>query len=150
MNTKNIWLFVGILIAVVLAGFFFLRKPATNSLSSPTPTSSEVTNETQEQGVVEEDGEPITEIEVSGKEFSFSPSTISVKRGDKVRIVFKNVGKMTHNFVVEELDIRTSEIAPGETDTIEFTVPDDGSSLTYYCSVGSHRVLGMEGKFSVE
>lgn len=145
MNTKNIWLFVGILVAVSLAGFFLLRKPQTGMAPTASPSATETTEQ-----IVEEEDEPITEIVVSGKEFSFSPSTISVKRGDKVRIVFKNEGKMMHDFVVEELGIRTKIVNPGESDTLEFTVPDDGSPLTYYCSVATHRALGMEGSFSIK
>lgn len=145
MNTKNIWLFIGVLVAVSLASFFILKKPQTE-IAQPVSTTPAVTAEPR----MGEENESITEIEVKGKEFSFSPSTISVKSGDKVRIVFRNEGTMTHDFVIEELRIRTKVIRPGETDTIEFTVPDDGSTLTYYCSVGTHRILGMEGTFSIE
>ena len=142
---KNIWLFGGVLVAVLVAGFFLMKKPATSPTLAPTSVATPSTEE-----VMDGETESVTEIEVSGKEFSFTPETISVKKGDKVRIVFKNEGTMTHDFVVEELNVRTEVIAPGETDTLTFTVPNDESALTFYCSVGAHRALGMEGAFEVE
>ncbi|MBI4157906.1 cupredoxin domain-containing protein [Candidatus Woesebacteria bacterium] len=149
MNTKNVWLFVGILLAVSLAGFFLLKKPQTNLAPSDSPTPTAANPETKEDNMEEED-ESVTEIKVLGKEFSYAPSTINVKNGEKVKITFTNSGTMMHDLVIEDLDIRTKMVAPGGTDTLEFTVPDKASSLTFYCSVGGHRALGMEGTFLIK
>ena len=149
MNTKNVWLFIGILLAVSLAGFFLLKKPQTNLAPSASPTPTADNPETKEDNMEEED-ESVTEIKISGKEFSYAPSTINVKKGEKVKITFTNSGTMMHDLVIEELDIRTKMVAPGGTDTLEFTVPDKGPSLTFYCSVGGHRALGMEGTFLIK
>ena len=57
---------------------------------------------------------------------------------------------MPHNFVIEELNLKTKTIKPGASDILEFTVPDDMETLTYFCSISNHRAMGMEGKFEIK
>lgn len=87
-------------------------------------------------------------IAVEGGSFYFKPSEIRVKKGEKVKIVFSSVS-MVHDFVVDELDIRTSVIPAGQTATVEFTADKTGT-FEYYCSVGQHRANGMVGQLIVE
>ncbi len=87
-------------------------------------------------------------IEVSGSEFSFSPDSISVSQGEKVKIVFTNTGSVPHNFVIEELGIESRILSPGESQAIIFTASRSGT-FSFYCSVGNHRAQGMEGTFEV-
>ena len=138
----------GIFVAVAVAGFFLLRKPNVPPTTSGMPVPG--TENVEEKKVVnEEDNEPITEIEVSADEYSYSPSFLSVKKGDKVRIVFTNKGNLPHNLVIDELGISTKTIVSGKSDTIEFTAEGD-MDLEFYCSIGNHKSLGMEGKIKVE
>ncbi len=90
----------------------------------------------------------VKEITVEGSEFKFSPATLTLKKGEKVRLVFKNTGKMPHDFVVDELGVKTKTISPGAEDTVEFT-PDKVGSFESYCSIGQHRANGMVGKVTV-
>lgn len=140
---KNIWLFVGILVAVVAAGFFLMRKPKAPTTGMPVPNATGV----EEKKVVTE-GE-VREIAVSGKEYLYTPSSISVKKGEKVRIVFTNDGNLPHNLVIDDLGVTTATIVPGKSDTIEFTAENTGT-FTFYCSIGTHRAQGMEGTVEVK
>lgn len=90
----------------------------------------------------------VKEFTVDGKNFSFTPSTLTVKKGNTVRIIFKNVGGF-HDFKVDELNAATKQIGDGQTDTIEF-VADKAGSFEYYCSIGSHRAMGMKGTLIVQ
>lgn len=85
---------------------------------------------------------------VKGQNFSFAPAEIRVKKGDKVKVVFENAGGF-HDFVIDEFKARTKQISDGKTDTVEFTA-DKAGTFEYYCSVGSHRAMGMKGKLVVE
>ena len=145
---KRTWVIVGILIVVLLLGGGFLLMRG--SRSNPNETSSPaITNTTEATPSSSTDSETLM-MTVEGKEFSYTPSTFSVKPGQKIKVLFKNVGKMEHDFVVEELGVRTKVIESGEEDTVEFVAPATGGKLTYYCSVGSHRANGMEGTITVE
>lgn len=86
----------------------------------------------------------VNEISVIGDEFSFAPSSISVKAGEKVKINFKNEGNFPHNIAIEELALASSVIGAGETTALEFTAPAAGT-YTVYCSVAGHKEAGMEG-----
>lgn len=84
---------------------------------------------------------------VEGGMFYFSPKEISVNKGDKVKIVFKNV-EGVHDWVIDEFNARTKIIKMGETDEVEF-IADKTGSFEYYCSVGNHRQQGMVGVLKV-
>lgn len=135
---------VGILLAVVLlgGGYFLMNRATTTETPAPIATTESTVSQTT-------DGE-VLEILVEGEEFSYSPSTLKIKAGQKVKIFFKNVGEMDHDLVIEELGVRTKEIKSGEEDVLEFVAPITPGALTYYCSVGEHRAKGMEGTITVE
>ncbi len=85
---------------------------------------------------------------VKGGGFYFDPSTIEVNEGDTVRIVFENSGG-THDWVIDEFNARTKVLSAGQSETIEFFANKKGS-FEYYCSVGTHRQMGMKGTLIVK
>ncbi|MEK7545721.1 MAG: plastocyanin/azurin family copper-binding protein [Patescibacteria group bacterium] len=85
---------------------------------------------------------------VTGSSFSFDVKEMRVKKGDKVRIVFKNAEGF-HDWVVDEFNARSAKLQAGGTETVEFTA-DKSGTFEYYCSVGQHRANGMKGNLIVE
>ena len=83
-----------------------------------------------------------------GTNFTFSFTEIRVKKGDLVRVIFENKSGF-HDFSLDEFNVRTKQLQAGETEMVEF-VADKTGEFEYYCSVGSHRAMGMRGKFIVE
>lgn len=90
----------------------------------------------------------VREFTVSGKPFSFTPSTMKVNQGEMVRITFVNE-QGTHDLVVEGYEARTKVLQAGQSETIEF-LADKTGTFEYYCSVGTHRAQGMKGTLTVE
>lgn len=84
---------------------------------------------------------------INGSNFKFEPNMISVNKGDKVKIVFKNTGGF-HDFVIDELNVKTKQIGASSEDSVEFTAEKVGS-FEFYCSVGNHRTMGMKGTLVV-
>lgn len=143
MQNRTLLIGLGALLAVLIFGgafVYFARQP-TQEVPAP---GSEGTPEM----VVEPSGEA-REIEVSGDEYRFAPKQIAAKAGEKLRIKFTNNGTLPHNFTIAELGVATRTISPGQSETVEFTVEAD-TALTFYCSIGSHRALGMEGELTIE
>lgn len=128
------------MLAVVIAGIFLIKSP---NIENKKP-SSQVTTSTQKSS-----DSSIKEIAVSAKEFAYSPSTINLKKNERVRIKFTNDGGMTHNLVIEGMDVSTKNIGSGESDSVEFT-PLQAGTFTFFCSIDSHRGLGLEGKMIVQ
>lgn len=85
---------------------------------------------------------------VTGQNFSFAPAQLKIKKGETVKIIFKNVGG-THDFVLDEFKVRTSRLQAGGEEAVIFTADKTGS-FDYYCSVGTHRAMGMIGLLRVE
>ncbi len=144
MQNRGLLIGVGILIAVLAAGgyFVFSKGQARNTPSSmPSPTAG--------QEVTSSPAGEVKEITVEAKEYSFSPASIVVNKGDKISLTFKNMGRTAHDLTLGEFGIATKTIAGGQTDTVEFT-PDKSGTFTFYCSVDGHRNFGMEGKLEVK
>ena len=140
---KGLWIVIGLFLAAAVAGFLFLRKPqppSTTTQASPTPAVEITTPQTE--------GE-VREITVEGDEYSFSPGSLSVLAGEKIRLTFKNTGNLPHDFAIDELGVTTETIAGGKTDVVEFTASQSGT-FTFYCSIAGHRQLGMEGELEVQ
>lgn len=86
-------------------------------------------------------------IEMNGDKYRFNPDSITVKKGQSVRITLTSVD-MPHNFVVDELEVQGAIVKPGQTGSVEFTAAKTGD-FEFYCSVGNHRQMGMVGKLKV-
>lgn len=102
--------------------------------------------------------------------FGFSPDDLStpgpeirVKQGDVVKVVFINIGKLRHGFVVTPTVSKTNPevlfnaivgpandpIPPEGQGSIVF-VADQAGEFFYQCPVANHGPKGMWGKFIVE
>lgn len=114
---------------------------------SPTPTPTKAATTT---GTPTPTKSNVQTFIVRGLEYAYSPSVISVSPSTRVQVEFRNTGEMAHNFVIDELNVNSGMVNPGESKTFEFTVPVNGQSeYVFYCSVGNHRAQGMEGRIEV-
>ena len=128
----------GIAVALVVLVIIFYGAPSAdngNPIPAPSNSAEVVAGE-------------VKEFTVSAKNFSFAPNTITVKKGDRVKITLAN-GDGFHDFVIDEFGVATKKINTGMTETVEF-VADKSGSFEYYCSVGSHRMMGMKGTLIVQ
>lgn len=130
---------VALIIIAAVAGFMMMQ-PKTETKTQITPTS--VPTVTQEAQVPNK-----VKIEVEGSSFKFSPTNITVKKGEAVTIVFKNAGGI-HDFVIDEFNVKTAQIQGGAMEEVTFT-PDKAGTFEFYCSVGNHRAMGMVGTLTV-
>lgn len=141
-----------IILVIIVLGWNFLGKGKT--LEAPSEpvgeeTSSVDTNNDNINAEVDlEVGSEVKEFTVTGKSFSLSPSLLTVKKGDRVKITFKNSDGF-HDFRIDEFGVATARINGGQEETVEF-VADKVGSFEYYCSVGTHRQMGMKGTLKVE
>lgn len=99
---------------------------------------------TEDESMMDEN---VKVVQVEGGSFYFDPDTITVKKGQAVKIVLNSVDTM-HNFVIDEFDVKTEIVQSGNTAEVTFT-PDQVGEFEYYCSVGNHRALGMVGTLVV-
>lgn len=139
---------LGIVILVVVLGGGYYAVKAMRNTPTPTPEVEEKTAQPT-KSVESPTASAMQEITVEGNEFAFTPSTITLKQGQEVKLTFKNTGKFPHNFVVADLNVKTKTIQSGEEDTVTFT-PDKTGSFTYDCVVPGHADKGMTGTLTVQ
>jgi len=132
---KNIYIII-ILIVLIAGGLFFFGV----GKKAEVPVA--------EIPQIKENTGALKEFFISGKNFSFDPAFITVKKGDRVKINFKNTNGF-HDFVIDEYGISTKQANSPITEVLEFTADKIGS-FEYYCSVGTHRSMGMKGILVVE
>lgn len=117
----------------------------------------------------------VKELTIEAGDQGFSPSSISVKKGDKVKLTVKNTGSQPIGFVIEGLDVEIGApegnggggssgygsgyggggggeepaggIAPGSSEVVEFTATETGD-FSFYCPQA--RDQGLEGTLTVE
>ena len=143
MSKSVVWVVLGFILGIGVVAVYMVTNPRQ---SVQTPAEVPVESEELDENVKNDDAYEVT---IKMSEYIFSPSVISVDVEKNTTFVLKNLGFTTHNFVVEEIDIYSGVIPPGESKTITFTADEPGE-YDFYCSVGDHRDNGMEGVLIVK
>lgn len=128
MKSLTIILILAALLIVGIASFVVLSKsPETTTQSNEetqTPTSATAAAE-------------VRTIEVDATSFTYSPSQITLKKGQPVKLVITNTDK-THGITVPEFNARgidSIEFTPDKTGTFEFRCPTQ-------CGTGHRTMIG--------
>jgi len=90
----------------------------------------------------------VHEITMTAKNYEFDPGVITVKKGDKVRLVITATDR-DHGIKIEGYDIN-QVLKKGDPTTIEFTADKAGTfefKCSVYCGLGHRK---MKGKLVVE
>ena len=140
---------VAIVLAVVaiLGGAVYFTQ---NKSSEKAPAVIQTDNTTSQTGTQKETAEEVSDvtvIEMEAGSFYYKPNVITAKKGERIRVVMKSVSMM-HDFVIDELNVKSPIVKDGDTATIEF-VADKTGSFEYYCSVGQHRARGQVGTITI-
>lgn len=145
MNKKTIYIAFGIVLSLALVIFLFVPK------STSKPQEKTETNALEDTVREKEDvqREPSTTIDIEGRNFSFSPNKVTVKKGSDVKIKFTSKDGI-HSFAIEGLNVSAKSVPTGNSDLVEFRAPETPGEYEFYCSVGNHRKLGMVGVLIVE
>ncbi|MEK7509080.1 MAG: cupredoxin domain-containing protein [Patescibacteria group bacterium] len=151
----NNFLIALVIVAVLGGGYYWYtsQRAAPEGVENmmQEPSGAMMDNSTQ-GGTPQERGGAmmgtVKEFTISGQPFSFAPNTMTVKKGDTVKITFKNVSG-THDLRVDGYNVGTKVIQAGQEETITF-VADKAGTFEYYCSVGEHRQKGMKGTLTVQ
>ncbi|MGH8307651.1 MAG: cupredoxin domain-containing protein [Gammaproteobacteria bacterium] len=113
-------------------------------------------------------GKPATVIHIQALDtLRFRPESITVHRGETVKFVVSNDGKLTHEFVIGDAalqaahekemqamagkpmhDVNGITLPPGQTKTLVWTFTRDGVT-EYACHEPGHFAAGMVGKITI-
>lgn len=92
----------------------------------------------------------LIELYVEGGEFAFYPEIIRAPRDKEVKLKFKNVGELSHNFVIRcsNFNYKTPLLKKNETYELQFRTPTRPEICDFYCEL--HKDYNMKGIFIVE
>lgn len=146
-----------VIAALIVVGVITLLD--TEQAQAPTTEESQQTADTEvpatddesttgEDSDTEETAGQTVEIDMSDHQFSVE--TIQATPGETVTVELTN-NQGIHDFVIDELNVDSGQMASGQSQTVTFTIPEDAAGQTYdfYCSVSNHRALGMEGQLII-
>lgn len=136
MNRNLIVAFLVFAVVVAIGAFTIKRPTIKNINTSSIQTSAGPSANSKE-------------IEIVANEYSFTPSSIAVQKGDNVSITLKNAGATAHTFFIDGYGITTGSALPGRSATLNFTADKTGT-FDFYCSIDGHRDLGMRGTLEVK
>lgn len=147
---------ISALVLIIAAGWYMMGQSSPDSSTPvvsddtnmlPTDTPSGI-NEGSPSGSADQTMGAVKEFTVTGSGFKFNPATLTVNKGDMVKITFVNSGG-SHDFTLDEFDVQTKTLNTGQQETVEF-MADTAGSFEYYCSVANHRSMGMKGTLIVQ
>lgn len=136
---------------VVLGGCIHERFYPQATPETQQPPSVEVTATPTEVVVSPTGALPtgeVIEFAVDASEYKFTPKVLNAKVGDRIRLTLTNAGRMPHDWRLDEFSAATQILQPGQTETIEFVASAAGS-FEFYCSVNTHRSMGMVGVLNI-
>jgi plastocyanin len=96
-------------------------------------------------------GGPVQQtIQISEKEYSLDPGTVTVSKTGTYEFRVTNNGTIAHALELEGngVEEKTGDIQPGTATTLRVTLAKDGS-YELYCPIDGHRSQGMKGTLSV-
>ena len=135
---------VALVLGVVVVAFVIFSLSASKN-QVPQNTAVEAVSPTSNEPVTTTG--PIKTFTVVGTSFAFDPSTITVDKGDTVKLVFKdNDGR--HNLIVDGYDVSTKVLNQGQEQEVTF-IADKTGSFKIYCSLPGHEDNGMTGTLIV-
>jgi uncharacterized cupredoxin-like copper-binding protein len=113
---------------------------------------------------------PPTKIKIEAKEFSYSPSILTIAAGETIEIKMTNTGSVEHDFNIDKIDLKEKAVsegsssmahdahgqmapvhlslASGKRGKITF-IPSKAGEYEIVCSVSGHKEVGMVGKMIV-
>jgi plastocyanin len=96
-------------------------------------------------------GGPVQQtIQISEKEYSLDPGTVTVSKTGTYAFRVTNNGKIAHALEVEGngVEEKTGNIQPGTAATLRVTLAKDGS-YELYCPIDGHKGQGMKSTLTV-
>jgi plastocyanin len=110
---------------------------AGNTAASDAPVT--LSGKVNDEGTKDATG--AADLEVEADDFYFKPTFVKATAGQKLTVSLKNEGASTHTFTSTALGV-DKELKPGETATVEITVPT-ADATAFFCRF--HQGGGMQG-----
>jgi uncharacterized cupredoxin-like copper-binding protein len=93
-------------------------------------------------------GSSAPEVTLSMSDFKFEPATFNIGRAQRTILKVQNNGKTEHNLMIQQINVTTGPMAPGQSKTIEVTSPRGPLKFVYL--IPGHEAQGMSSDITVD
>ena len=109
-----------------------------------TPINPEPTSETGQEG----EADAATSVQVEFVDIAFVPEELTIPADTDVTLQFVNNGAAVHNFLIEDPEVFSGDLAPAATSELVVNLP--AGTYEYICTIPGHEAAGMVGTLTVE
>jgi nitrite reductase (NO-forming) len=85
---------------------------------------------------------------VATVDIAFEPKEFTIAADTDVVVAIENKGALQHDFVIDELGVKSELLDGGASTTVTINAP--AGTYEFYCSVPGHKQAGMVGSLTVE
>lgn len=110
-----------------------------------TPINPEPTSET---GDANTDDATTTAVQVEFVDIAFIPDELTIPADTDATLEFTNNGASVHNFLIEDPEAFSGDLAPGTTSELVVNLP--AGDYEFICTIPGHAAAGMTGTLTVE
>jgi len=144
MNRTSRRMFVGVALFAPVAGIALRGAAADKQEATPkaSPEASPAASPMATPAAVSE------EIVIEAQDIQYDINEITIPADTDTTIKLVNKGVLEHDLVIEELDLATDLLKPGQEGSIVVNAPK--GEYEYWCTVAGHKESGMLGKLIVE
>ena len=122
-----------------------------NGTKSAAPASSSSSSSSSSSESSPSSGSVVQTVNVTATDFKLNPANPRLSKPGRVEFKVENDGQAPHTIEVEgpgsEQELQPV-LDPGQSGTLEVNLDKPGK-FEWYCPVGNHRDLGMEGVITV-
>jgi uncharacterized cupredoxin-like copper-binding protein len=93
-------------------------------------------------------GQVATSPTIAMIDINFDPKEVTIPANTDVTINLVNKGAAVHNFNIDQLNVHSGDIQPGQTGTVTVNAP--AGDYQYYCAIPGHKEAGMVGTLHVQ
>jgi hypothetical protein len=97
---------------------------------------------------------PPVPLKIVVRDDKFEPNLLTGKVNQPIELTVENQGAKPHSFVIDELNVKIPEIAPGQTGTATFSSRQirtytNGGAYIFYSDVAGDKAAGLTGNLSI-
>ncbi len=138
----------GIAVGAVVTGAAVAQGVPSAVTGTPSPQAPVVGTPAGSPGASPAASGAGTTVQVSTVDLAFDPKILTIPANTNAQVVITNKGSLQHDFVIDELKVKSKLLNGGESDTV--TINAKAGTYQYYCSVPGHKEAGMVGTLTVK
>jgi plastocyanin len=81
-------------------------------------------------------------------DIAYNPTQFTIPANTDVTVTLKNTGQLPHTFDIDELNIHSDQVQPGQSATVKINAA--AGSYQFYCREPGHKEAGMVGTLTVQ